>query len=135
MVVIITITSVNEFVYKDKIDNTNIVNFVGQRFGKRDYILKKGIQNNEVFKIYYRKRNYKPYVFVGESSNVSVVRERTKQVGKKAEDNELLEIKIQLGEVVNRVVNPVGDTQYKKGVFLENDIPENTGCQFGIYKA
>lgn len=134
MVVIITITSKNEFVYKDKVDNSKIINYVGQRSGKRDYILKKGIQNNEMFKIYYRKRNGRPFVFIGESRDVSIVRERTKELGKKGEDNELLEIKIKLEVIVNRIINPVDSTQFKKGVFLENEIPQNTNIQCGIYK-
>lgn len=131
MSVLVFISNKNEHNYQDKITN-GVVKYVGQRYGKRDYIITDGIRENKVFKVYYRHRQNIPFTFLGETRNVSVLQQRTKKIGVKATDDELLQIELRVETIVNRKLQ---GRQFKRVAMEENGLSINTSLLSGIYNA
>ena len=63
--------------------------YSGQNQGKLDYQLIKAIQNNELFKVYYRAKDSMPYTYLGftYSSNIIQYRELPINVNTNSFDN------------------------------------------------
>lgn len=132
--IIITITHGSQSdVYEDRVLK-NIytgdyeVYYSGQNFGMLDHQLIHGIQQQYVFRVYHRVKTGS-FIFLGESSEVSIVQERQVPMGMSSYRNERLQLKIVVRNAKNEhvpLLHSSGHYKYKQSVFIHNGM-EMTG--------
>ena len=130
----------NDTIYHDRNGNL-IVKYYGQKYGILDQILLDNIQNRNKFMIYKRENN-REFKFIGETRNATVIYNRSIDVGIKANQNELLVIRLTINreDIKNEIIQPNLTNKYKYkypalvhcGYINNNRTRYN--IQLGIYK-
>ena len=121
------------------------VYYSGQNKGLMDHYLLTGIENREIFKVYYRNKKGIPYIYLGETKEVSVVQNRRIPINETSNSEERLKISLIIKTISNTLVpenNFTGTGKYKKDVLvhaglrdLDNNsiIPHNRNTNLGYY--
>ena len=97
-----------------------------------DHYLFTGIENREIFKVYYRNKKGIPYVYLGETKEVSVVQNRRIPINETSNSEERLKISLIIKNISNTHVpsnNFHGTGKYKKDVLVHaglRDIDNNS---------
>ena len=119
--------------------------YSGQIQGIIDYQLINAIENNENFKIYYRKNKKKPYKFLGETNIVNVVQYRKVPTYTDSEINDRLQIHLVIQNIFDTEIprnNFTGSGKYKKDILVHAGlrdtynnslIPHNRNTNIGFY--
>lgn len=151
MTVIITITAdpdidenpYNTYTGEDRILK-NIFNgdyeifYSGQNQGKLDDLLTDSVNTGESFRIYYRKKNNTPFIFLGVTDVSSVIQERTVPKGKNSLPQQRLQIRLVISavSVCNIVINTafIGSGKYKKAILQHSKFNINVNTNLGFYR-
>ena len=119
-------SSYSDTILHDIVKGTYEVFLSGQDCGREDKLITEAIQNKEMVKIYYRVSKTEDFIYLGSTTEGSVIKERTKGVGEKTRNDERLYVKFKIYKpcVVNRKLKSEfeGYCKYKKEVMKENGI-------------
>ena len=138
------------YYYDDRIlrnisNNEYEVFYSGQNQGRLDYQLTRAIGNNDEYKIYYRKKKNKPYIYLGSTHSVTIVRDRTIAVGENSIQSQKLLLHLNNITIHNNNVPEntfTGPGRYKKDILVhaglrninnEQIIPHNKNFNLGFY--
>jgi hypothetical protein len=142
---IITITNNNDNnAYSDKIlinilTGNYEIYYSGQIQGQHDYKLINAIENNDIFKIYYRLEINKPFLYLGETNITKIIKNRSIPLNINANYNDklLIHLIIKNDNILNINIpdnNFIGSGKYKKDIFIHANIPINSNVNCGFYK-
>lgn len=110
----------------------------GQNFGLQDHLIIDSIEKKELIKIYYRFSNDTDFIYLGESSNSSILKKRSKEIGKESDINERLKVKviIEKNKVINKELKSkyTGVYKYKKEIIRTNNINKTCNLASAIIK-
>lgn len=119
--------------------------YSGQNKGKLDYQLINAIENNDLFKIYYRPKKSMSYLYLGHTYNSDIIQYRTCPINVDTNTQERLQIHLIINNIENIIVpknNFKGTGKYKKDVFIHAGlrdinynliIPHNGNTNLGFY--
>ena len=133
MAVIITITSnktiVSNQIYDYSGEDRMLQNIItgdyeifysGQNQGRFDDELIESVQSSSLFRIYYRKKNTEPFIFIGSTNKSSIIHERIVNKGVNSSPKERLQIRLVIpsNDVQHIKINThyKGSGKYKKAV-------------------
>mgnify|MGYP005654738291 CR=1 FL=1 len=128
-------------VFKDEYE----VFYSGQNKGIIDYQLTNAIQNNDLFKVYYREKKNIPYKYLGFTYISNICQDRKIPININSNPNERLQIHLVINNIYNIAVpehNIIGSGKFKKDVLIHsglrdiNDnsiIPHNRNTNIGFY--
>ncbi len=143
MPIIITISHNNNYEWCDKIVKNIFTNdyeifYNGQIQGNQDHKLLSAIENNDIFKVYYRNELNKPFIYLGETNISKIIKHRINPINTVSNpDNRLLIHLIIKNENVSNINIPDnnfnGSGKYKKDVFVHANIPLNSNTNLGFY--
>jgi hypothetical protein len=144
MPIIITISHCeNYYEYHDKIlknifNNDYEIYYNGQIQGNQDNKLISAIENNDIFKVYYRYKLNMPFLYLGETNISKIIKYRNTPINTIAEPNDrlLIQLIIKNEHVSNTNIpenNFNGSGKYKKDVFIHANIPINSNTNLGFY--
>ena len=144
MPIIITISHYdNYYEYCDKIlknifNNDYEIFYNGQVQGNQDHKLLSAIENNDVFKIYYRHELNKPFIYLGETNISKIIKHRNTPINTISNPNDrlLLHLIIKSENIQNINIpdnNFIGSGKYKKDIFIHANIPINSNTNLGFY--
>ena len=113
--------------------------YSGQNQGRLDYQLIDSINSNNVFRIYYRKKSNHPFIFLGETNQSSIIKERTINRGISSLPHERLQIRLVIpaNNIKNVIIdsNFHGSGKYKKSILQHSNFEfEGVFTQLGFYK-
>ena len=119
--------------------------YSGQNKGRIDYQLINAIQNDELFKVYYRPKKSMPYIYLGVTDSSNIIQYRTLPIN--VDTN--IEQRLQIHLIINNIKNisvPThsfsGSGKYKKDILIHaglrdvNDnsiIEHNKNTNIGFY--
>ncbi len=108
MPIIITITynDDNHDYYNDKIlknifNNDYEIYYNGQVQGNQDHKLITSVENNDIFKIYYRNEVNKPFIYLGETNISKIIKYRNVPINTIANPNDKLLIQLIISNIIN----------------------------------
>ena len=137
MPVIITITNepttdgdIYDKILHNIFNNEYEIFYSGQKQGKLDQQLIDCINNNETFKIYYRKKTNTPFIFLGTTNIVNVVQYRQVPIGINASENEKLQLHMLVKNIHNTIVpinNFNGSGKFKKDILVYSGLRNTDG--------
>ena len=130
--------------YSDKIlknifTNDYDIYYSGQIQGQQDYKLITAVQNNDIFKVYYRIEINKSFIYLGETNISSIIKERSCPLNTNSNpsDRLLLHLIIKNENVLNTNIpdnNFNGSGKFKKDIFIHANLPINSNVNCGFYK-
>ena len=133
----------NDNAYSDKILKNILTGdyeifYSGQIQGQQDYKLINAIENNDIFKIYYRLELNKPFIYLGETNISKIIKNRSIPLNINANYNDklLIHLIIKNENVLNINIpdnNFNGSGKYKKDIFIHANIPLNSNVNCGFY--
>ncbi len=144
MPIIITITHYDNYyecsdkILKNIYTNDYEIFYNGQVQGSQDYKLISAIENNDIFKIYYRNKLNKPFIYLGETNISKIIKYRNAPINTIVEPNNrlLIHLIIKSDNIQNINIpenNFNGSGKYKKDVFMHANIPIISNPNFGFY--
>ena len=95
--------------------------YSGQNQGKLDYQLIKAIQNNELFKVYYRAKDSMPYTYLGFTYSSNIIQYRELPINVNTNTEQRLQIHLIIKNIENISIpinNFSGPGKYKKDVLI-----------------
>ena len=127
--------STEDRILKNIFTNDYEVFYSGQNQGIMDHKLEESIKRGARFRIYYRRQSKKPFIFLGCTTDASVVNERTipKNIDSLPKERLQIRLVIQSINVQNIEINPVCQQQYKKAVLQHSNFDTNTNIRLGFY--
>jgi hypothetical protein len=132
-------------ILKNVCKNEYEVFYSGQNKGIIDYQLINAIENNELFKVYYRPKKSMPYKYLGFTYTLSIIQYRKLPINVETNSNQRLQIHLIINDIENSLVpinNFMGSGKYKKDVLVQaglrdvnnNSIVEhNMNTNIGFY--
>ena len=144
MPIIITITHYDNYyeccdkILKNIFNNDYEIFYNGQVQGNQDHKLLSAIENNDVFKIYYRNELNKPFIYLGETNISKIIKHRNAPINTIANPNDrlLIHLIIKSENIQNINIsdnNFIGSGKYKKDIFIHANIPINSNTNLGFY--
>lgn len=143
MPIIITITnepttidsSDKVYNYSDRIlknvcKNEYEVFYSGQNKGREDYQLINAIENDELFKVYYRPKKSMPYTYLGSTDNSDIIQYRTLPINVDTNTDQRLQIHLIIKNIEHISVpinNIYGSGKYKKDVLIHAGLRDVNG--------
>lgn len=113
--------------------------YSGQNQGRMDDELINAIQNDELFKVYYRPKTSIPYTYLGFTYNSNIIQYRTLPKNVDTNTEQRLQIHLLINNIENISVpdnnNFRGSGRYKKDVFIHAglDINHKPNTNIGFY--
>ena len=122
-------------ILKNIFTNDYEVFYSGQNQGIMDHKLEESIKRGARFRIYYRGKSKKPFIFLGCTTDASVVNERTipKNIDSLPKERLQIRLVIQSINVKNIEINPLFQQQYKKAVLQHSNFDTHTNIRLGFY--
>ena len=120
----------NDRITKNIFNNNHEIYYSGQKKGKMDNILLKGIKDNDEFKIYYRYKKMESFIELGSTKLVKILSQRKVENGIEANDNEILKLYLIVKNVINKTIpknNFTGAGKFKKDVAVYNGLMDIDG--------
>jgi len=104
----------------DDSDDREII-YSGQNYGGLDYILIHGVVKQLIFKIFIRKNNRSDFTYIGHTTNSSIFKQRSKPIGEKTTDNEILKIELIIpsNNIINEIIHNQENPGQKKSTVLK----------------
>ena len=109
--------------------------YSGQNKGRLDYQLINAIQNNELFKVYYRPKISMPYTYLGDTDISNIIQYRTPPINVDTTTEQRLQIHLIIKNIENIPVpvnNISGSGRYKKDILIHaglRDVNDNSIIQ------
>jgi hypothetical protein len=109
--------------------------YSGQNKGRIDYQLINAIQNDELFKVYYRPKKSMPYTYLGFTYSSNIIQYRTLPINVDTNTEQRLKIHLIINNIENISVpihNIPGSGKYKKDVLIHaglRDVDDNSIIQ------
>lgn len=119
--------------------------YSGQNQGVLDHLLLDAVDNNDIFKIYYRQKKNIPFVYLGETDMVAVTQNRKVPTGIDCRNDDKLHLHMIVRNIENTEVPHmkfVGSGKYKKDIFVHSGlrteqgsilIPHNKNTNLGFF--
>ncbi len=107
MPIIITITyndhnhDYNDKILKNIFNNDYEIYYNGQVQGNQDHKLITSVENNDIFKIYYRNEVNKPFIYLGETNISKIIKYRNVPINTIANPNDKLLIQLIISNIIN----------------------------------
>ena len=132
-------------ILKNIFKNEYEVFYSGQNRGKMDYQLINAIENNDLFKIYYRPKKSMSYTYLGYTINSSIIQYRKVPLNTNTSTEERLQIHLVVKNIENCLIptnNFSGSGKYKKDLLVhaglrdQNDnsiLQHNKNTNIGFY--
>ena len=141
MPIIITITyndNNHDKILKNIFNNDYEIYYNGQVQGNQDHKLITAVENNDIFKIYYRNEVNKPFTYLGETNISKIIKYRNVLINTIAESNDklLIQLIIKNENIINISIpdnNFNGSGKFKKDIFMHANIPINSNTNLGFY--
>jgi len=112
--------------------------YSGQNQGRADHQLIESVESRSPFRIYYRRRAADPFIYLGQTEQSSIIRERFMATGINTEPSERLQIRLVVSfeNIINEQVNTLfeGSGKYKKAVLSHSNFRTNQNLNVGFYK-
>ena len=113
--------------------------YSGQNKGVMDYQLTDSVDDHSVFRVYYRRDSNRPFIYLGSTTNSSIIHERIIQKGLPATHHERLQIRLLIhkNDVINRIIDTTfeGSGKYKKAILQHSDFNIRQNLIIGFYKS
>lgn len=131
--------SAEDRILKNILTEDHEVFYSGQNQGKLDYKLINGVNEHDVFRVYYRRAHGEPFVFLGSTNQSSIIQERTIVRGVNSLPEERLQIRLVIpaNNISNETIHTQfeGSGKYKKAVLQHSGFQyEGVFTQFGFYR-
>lgn len=124
-------------ILKNVISGDYEVFYSGQKQGRLDYQLVDSVHQSATFRVYYRRKNNVPFVYLGSTTQSSIIHERTTARGINALPTERLQIRLVIpaSNVWNVCVETMfeGIGKYKKSVMRHSGFELNGNVCIGFY--
>jgi hypothetical protein len=125
-------------ILKNILNDDYEVFYSGQNQGRLDYQIIDAVNNSSTFRVYYRKKDNSPFIFLGSTNYSSIIKERTIAKGINSQPNERLQIRlvIPIANISNTEINNdfKGVGKYKKAVLQHSGFDIIGNIQIGFYK-
>ncbi len=142
MPIIITISNSNDNndkILKNILNNDYEIFYSGQIQGLQDHKLITAVENNDIFKVYYRDTINKPFIYLGETNISFIIKNRSIPLSINAnyDDKLLINLIIKNENIINTPIpdnNFIGSGKFKKDIFIHANLPLNSNVNYGFYK-
>jgi hypothetical protein len=122
-------------ILKNVCKNEYEVFYSGQNQGIFDYQLTNAIENNDIFKVYYRPKKSMSYTYLGYTNNINIIQYRILPLNVNTNTNQRLQIHLIINNITNSLVpinNFTGSGKFKKDILVHSglrDINDNSIIQ------
>lgn len=123
-------------ILKNVCKNEYEVFYSGQNKGRLDYQLINAIQNDELFKVYYRPKKNMPYTYLGFTYSSNIIQYRTLPINVDTNTEQRLQIHLIINTISVPISVPInnisGSGKYKKDVLIHaglRDVNDNSIIQ------
>lgn len=131
--------SVQDRILKNIHKNEYEIFYSGQNQGILDHQLITSVKDGDIFRIYYRDKKDKAYIFLGDTTVSSIVQYRSVPLNQNSTPMSRLQIHLVIKNenVINQIVPNTmyeGCGKYKKTVLNHSNFPTNKNINLGFYK-
>jgi hypothetical protein len=126
-----------DIILKNILSGDYEVFYSGQNQGRLDYQLIYTINSSSTFRVYYRRKSNKPFIFLGSTNYSSIVNERTIAKGINSLPNERLQIRLVIP--YSNISETEIDTEfegvgkYKKAILQHSGFDIDVNINLGFY--